>query len=250
MIDIDRKQIIIQELNDKTRVKVKDMVKKLGVSESTVRRDFEELIQTGIAVSVYGGIGINEKKKALELPKISDMDGAIVKDKLCQAAATEVKDGMYVYVDGGTTFRTMMYYLKNKAVTVVTNNILLAMYYEATTENHAELIELGGVYDPTYFLTTGPIAVDKIQQFQFDCAFIAAESIGTKDQGVYVADIYLASVKQAAMSRSSQIFLVAEEKKLTTRSLYRFANLNEFTKIYMEKGKLKPILPVPVTEVE
>lgn len=250
MIDIERKQLILQALAENSYIKVKEMVEKLGVSESTVRRDFEELVQEEKAVYVYGGIKTNLKKNQIEMPKIQDMENALIKDRLCQAAAEEVRDGMRIYVDGGTTFRTLMRYLKDKEVTVVTNNILLAMYYEAEAGNRAELIELGGVYDAKYALTTGPIALEKINQFQFDCAFIAAESVGIKDQGVYVADIYLASVKQEAMKRSSQVFLVTEHKKIFNRGLYRFAGLDEFTKIYMNKAENMPEFPIETVAVE
>lgn len=250
MIDIERKDIILRELENQSCVKVRDMIKILGVSESTVRRDFEELVQEEKAVFVYGGIKRKAESSILEAPRVGDMESAVIKDKLCRAAAAEVKDGMRIYVDGGTTFRTLMRYLKDKSVTVVTNNLLLALYYDAAEENRAELIELGGTYDAKYCLTTGPIAVEKIDQFQFDCALIAAESVDAAEGGVYIADIYLASVKQAAMKRASRVFLVTEEKKLHTRGLYRFAGLDEFSGVYIEKKENLPSFPIPVSEVE
>lgn len=250
MIDIERKDIILGELNKRSCIKVKEMIGMLGVSESTVRRDFEELVREGIAQFVYGGIQMKPDRKNLEMPPIEDPEGAAVKDRLCRAVAREVKDGMRIYVDGGTTFRTLMRYLGEKSVTVVTNNILLAVYYRPQEGNKAELIELGGAYDPQYCLTTGPIATEKIQQFQFDCALIAAESIGLQEGGVYIADIYLASVKQAAMKRASKVFLVAEQKKLHTRGLYRFAGLQDFSAVYMDKKDTPGEFPIPVVEVE
>ena len=56
MTGYERRQWILTELQKKHSLRLREVIPQLQVSESTVRRDFEELVQSGVAISVYGGL--------------------------------------------------------------------------------------------------------------------------------------------------------------------------------------------------
>ena len=55
MLTEDRYEYIIENINRNNSVKLKDLVDILGTSESTVRRDFDELEARGFLKRVRGG---------------------------------------------------------------------------------------------------------------------------------------------------------------------------------------------------
>ena len=87
-------------------VKVPDLVQRLGISESTVRRDLAAMDEKGMLVKVYGGaISVNH-------PKMTVLDESIVKRKtqfteekrrIAKYAASLIGEDDFVYLDAGTT---------------------------------------------------------------------------------------------------------------------------------------------------
>ena len=155
MTGYERRQWILTELQKKHSLRLREVIPQLQVSESTVRRDFEELVQSGVAISVYGGLAsalpVQEALRVCptNVPNLS------VKDALCKRVADSIENGVSVFVDGGTTFLTMMQYLRDKDITIVTNNALLLAGYQ---DSKAELIFLGGKYNTRFYISTGQLA--------------------------------------------------------------------------------------------
>ena len=56
----ERTRYIISQLNEKGIINLKDVAKELGISEATVRRDFEKLENEGRLKRVTGGAKLTE----------------------------------------------------------------------------------------------------------------------------------------------------------------------------------------------
>ena len=118
MIASQRFEKIVEMVNERGIVNVKELSQILGVTETTIRRDSEELERQGKIIKVHGGVkSVNQKvimsnqdeKKMIERTENYDK-----KDKVCQKAASFIKKGDCIFLDGGTTVAPIVKYLKGK----------------------------------------------------------------------------------------------------------------------------------------
>lgn len=79
MLALERRNQIIEKLQEDKRVVVSDLSKQFGVSEETIRRDLEILDKEGIATKSYGGAVFNENNNI-------DMPFNVRKKKMSQAS--------------------------------------------------------------------------------------------------------------------------------------------------------------------
>ncbi len=250
MLASERQVYILKQLQTQGAITLKDISDALQTSESTIRRDFEELEKQGKLKRVHGGaIKLGMATTLTEDKELSMKQKANLqvdeKRKLAQYCASLVKDGECVFIDGGTTFIFMMEYLEGKKITVVSHN----NFIETIADSTIDLIRVGGNYLPNYNMNVGPIALQTIQEFNYDHAFIGCAGIDVIDEVVYAAEIASAQMKTAAMKNTLQAYLVVDDTKLDTRGFYRFANFEEFDHIVVsnypkERKKAKNVTTV------
>ena len=60
MLAIERRNEILMKLQAERRVVVSELSQLYDVSEETIRRDLEKLVNGGVAIKSYGGAVINE----------------------------------------------------------------------------------------------------------------------------------------------------------------------------------------------
>ena len=171
MIASERYETILNLIQEQGIVKVKDLAKLMQVTETTIRRDCEELEHQGKLIRVHGGAkGINQNKI------VSNRDEKNVRDRtefseskelVCKKAASFVKEGDCIFLDGITTVVPMVKYLKDKNIKIVTHNFLVAEAYQNMTCK-AELFYLGGKYIPEYNMSAGPVTIGNLSRFNFD----------------------------------------------------------------------------------
>ena len=61
MLAIERRNEILEKLQAERRVVVSELSQFYKVSEETIRRDLEKLVNDGYAIKSYGGAVFNEK---------------------------------------------------------------------------------------------------------------------------------------------------------------------------------------------
>ena len=67
MLAIERRNEILEKLQNERRVVVSELSQFYEVSEETIRRDLEKLVVDGYAIKSYGGAVINENSN-IDLP--------------------------------------------------------------------------------------------------------------------------------------------------------------------------------------
>src|SRR3712207_3679878 len=101
MLTEGRKRMILDRLGQDGQVSSAALARDLGVSEDTIRRDLRDLAEQGRLQRVHGG--------ALPAsPAVADFAGraalnADAKAVIGRAAASMVRSGQVVLLDGGTT---------------------------------------------------------------------------------------------------------------------------------------------------
>ena len=124
MLAVERRNLILEKLQDERKVVVSELSVLFGVSEETIRRDLDRLDKEGLATKSYGGALLNENT-GLDMPfnvrKKRNIQG---KQTIAGLVSQLVRDGEHLMVDSSTTGVAVVKALKNKKrLTVITSSI-------------------------------------------------------------------------------------------------------------------------------
>lgn len=229
MIASQRFDAIVEMVDKKGVMNTKDLAQLLGVTETTIRRDCEELEKSGKLIRVHGGAkSINQKTI------LSNRDEKKMKDRtenyeekcrVCEKAASFVKEGDCIFLDGGTSIAPMVKYLQGKKVKIVTHSHLIA---EEFHDSDSEVFVIGGKYIPEYNMVIGPIALANLARFNFDCAFFGCVGYDLERQMVYTTEMDTMLIKEKAMELSTKNYLLMDASKLNIKGFYSFVGQDAF----------------------
>ena len=79
MLAVERRNLILEKLQEDKKVIVSELSQEFQVSEETIRRDLDKLDKDGLAVKSYGGAVLNENT-SLDMPfniRLSSKTGII-----------------------------------------------------------------------------------------------------------------------------------------------------------------------------
>lgn len=223
MLQVERYERILNELNMRSAVKVTELAEALAVSESTIRRDIAELAKDGRLRKVFGGavkISLSVINTEYDMETKSEMM-VEEKSRIAAYAAGLVADGDFVFIDAGSTTFKMIDQLSSKKAVYVTNGLSHGMRLASRGMN---VYIVGGQIKQTTEAIVGVSAVEMIRGYNFNKCFIGANGIDI-DKGFTTPDIDESMVKAAAISRSSQAFVLADSEKFNLVTSVTFAPL-------------------------
>ena len=205
-------------------VQIADIKTILDVSESTIRRDIKFLSNQGFLKELHGSVVINEKKYLDTI--LGDRLELNYEEKLHigKKAAMRVEDGDFVYLDAGSTTYYVPRYINAKNVTLITNGIDNAV--EASRYGF-EVILIGGEFKSKTMAIVGEKAIEQLEQYRFDLAFIGAN--GYDLEGYSTPDYKEGIIKKRALNQSHQTYILVDTSKKDIRTHFMFAKKEEAT---------------------
>ncbi len=235
MLAAERKNLILEKLQDEKKVVVSELSVLFGVSEETIRRDLDKLDKEGLAVKGYGGAVLNENNN-LDMPfhvrKKKNMEG---KQKIAELIAELIGDGDHIIVDPSTTAVSIMKALRHKKrLTVITNSIEVLV--ELTDVSGWDIISSGGTLRENYLALVGPRAIESISSFNADKLILSCKGIDLK-KGITDANEMFSQVKQAMMRSAAQKILAVDCTKFNQVA---FSRICEIPEIDMVVTDVKP----------
>ena len=242
MIASQRIMYILQQINKKGIINLKDIAKELDISEATVRRDFEKLEKQGKLKRVTGGAASSDNiDDLMNHAELSMREKTAInsaeKQKVASFAATQVKEGDCIFLDGGTSIAPMAEILATKRIKIVTySNLVL----KRLSNPMADIFIVGGQFIPQYDMFVGAVAQDVLGRFHFDHAFIGCAGVDLTDAAVYTTEVESMKLKLLAMERSTKKHLLLDDSKLEKRGFFEFANLQIFDTVFCnQSSKIK-----------
>ncbi len=218
-----RKQIILEKLNTKGEVDIKQTAAELYISEITIRRDLNQLAGDGLLYRTHGGA---MKVDPLQVPHDFINKAAKnveAKDRICRAAANQINHGDIVFMDCGSTVFRLCQFIKNKKIKVITNSI--PVVYELQN-SLVSLNIIGGEFDAERQAVHGKIAEEHIARYKASKAFLGVDGISRN--GLFANSELEAGITQAFATHSAKTFLLCDDSKIGKESYLKFA---EFTMI-------------------
>jgi len=211
---------------------LEELVRELGVSESTVRRDLDALEEQGAAKRTHGGV-----LYAGGMPRLAEFDERqpahwAAKRAIAASAAEVSSDGETVLRDGGTTTYEVARLLVGRSLQVVTNSLPVANLF--ASESRSDLVLLGGYVSPRTGVCLGPYANELLGRLHVTTTVLSAAGIA--DEGLFNAHLLLAETEQAMLRAAGRVIVVADSSKFGRKSLTLVAPLAEIDAFVSDEG--------------
>ncbi len=211
MLAVERRNLILEKLQEEKKVVVSELSELFGVSEETIRRDLDKLDKEGLAIKSYGGAVLNESN-SIDMPfdvrKKKNMQG---KQKIAEIIQGLIADGDHIILDPSTTAVSIVKALREKKrLTIITNSIEILV--ELNDVSGWDIISSGGTLKENYFALVGPRAMEGISSFNAEKAIFSCKGIDM-NKGITDANEMFSQVKQSMLQSATQKILVADYTK-------------------------------------
>lgn len=209
-----------------------ELVRELGVSESTVRRDLDALEDQGAAKRTHGGVIY-----AGGMPRLAEFDERqpshwAAKRAIASRAADIIADGETVLLDGGTTTYEVARLLVGRSLQVVTNSLPVANLF--ASEARTDLVLLGGYVSPRTGVCLGPYANELLGRLHVTTTVLSAAGIAA--EGLFNSHLLLAETEQAMLRAASRVIVVADSWKFGKKSLTLVSALDAIDVVVSDDG--------------
>lgn len=225
MYEEERLQEIGKYVQNNTRVSVRRICEVFGISESTARRDLNELEKRKLLKRTHGG-AICLDSVGLEPTYVEKQDRyRDEKQRIAARAAGLIENGDSILIDSGTTTLYLAPYLtKFEKLTIVTNSIYLMEKLAPCVS--ITLMCLGGTLRPNTMALVGPVAEENLSRIRVDKAFIATNGFEVS-MGLTTPNISEASMKAKMIAAAEQVYVLADHTKIGHVSFARFGTVSD-----------------------
>jgi len=236
----ERMDKIANILRERRIARVSEMARIVGASEASVRRDLIEMERRGLLRRVHGGAmatgGMGDE------PVFDDKTAMAAREKqrIAEAALSFVKNGDFIYLDGGSTVLALARLLTDRPrLTVATNSLRVAQTFAASGPR---TILVGGELRRISQTFVGCLARPLLEKIHFDAAFMG--TVGLTVEGMTTTDPGEADTKALVMSRSARVILLADSRKIGTVSFVSAGSLDLVDTLITDSGAQRKHLEV------
>lgn len=235
MLALERRNLILEKLQEEKRVVVSELSQQFNVSEETIRRDLEKMEAEGIATKSYGGAVLNENTN-IDMPfNVRNKVNVVGKQKIAELAAELIHDGDHIVLDASTTAVFIAKAIKDKEnLTVITNSIEIII--ELSDVSDWNIICSGGSLKEGYLALVGPKTVDGLSCFYADKAIFSCKGI-EMEKGLTDGSEMFSQAKQAMMKSAKKSVLAIDSSKFDKIA---FSKLSDIDKIDIVITDMKP----------
>jgi DeoR family transcriptional regulator of aga operon len=226
LLSEQRRRKILDLIEQKSQVTVRDLVEKFSISAVTARADLDALSSQGVVVRSHGG-AVRQVEASQEYPlRLKKTLHHAEKVRIGRAAAELIQDNETVILDSGTTTSEIARQLKLRrlrSVTVITHALNVA--YELLDATDVYVIMIGGLLRPVSCSFVGPQAEAMLKEFRADRVFLAVDGFDL-ESGPSTPDVLEAQLNSLMMRVSKEVNVVADFSKLGRRSVSRIGSLS------------------------
>ena len=233
MLALERRNLILEKLQEEKRVVVSELSQLYSVSEETIRRDLDKLEKEGLATKSYGGAVINEDV-GIDLPfNIRKNQNVQGKQKMAEIAASMVNDGDHIFLDASTTAVFVAKALKEKErLTVVTNSMEILL--ELSDVSGWNIISTGGVMKEGYLAFLGARTEEVIRSYYVDKVIFSCKALN-EDLGIMESKEAFGTTKKAMINSGKMRILVVDSTKFDQTAFSVAGQLRDIETVITDK---------------
>ncbi|ABR73616.1 transcriptional regulator [Actinobacillus succinogenes] len=202
-----RHKQLLSLLDEKTVLSTTEIIRLLGVSPATARRDINKLNSLGKLVKVRNGA--EKISKGIELEQARNIRNLEEKRRIAQAASRLCRDGESVLLTCGSTMQVLGDYLCGRKLQIITNYLPLANYL--IQHDHDDVVIIGGQYDKNKQIM---LSLNNQNEAIYAANIMFTSGKGFTTEGLYKTDMIIANSEQQMSSKANKYVVLLDSSKL------------------------------------
>lgn len=236
---VTRRAKILEELDVKGQVSVKDLSNKFQISEVTIRNDLAHLEGQHMLIRARGGaIKMKFFRTQIDL-SISDKQKAYLKEKqkIAKAALKLIENGDTIVLDSGSTTTEIAKALDSFSnLTIITNALNIASILAEYKD--FGIYMPGGVLRKKSLSLVGALASENFKKFYCDKLFLGVDGFDTL-HGLSTPNIEEAHLNSIMIGMAKKVIVVTDSRKFAHRRFGFIATLSQIHVVITDEG-IKP----------
>lgn len=238
----ERLSALLELVLKSEHVHIDEIVRDLGVSPATARRDLDELAQQQLITRTRGGASPHTASSDLPL-RYKTTRQAEQKQRIAKAAAALVKPGDIVALNGGTTTTevareiaitpALQEVADGEHVVVVTNAVNIAN--ELTVRPHLRVVVTGGVARALSYELTGPLSTLLLAKISVNTLFLGVDALSAT-VGASAHNEDEAATNAALVKHAARVVVVADSTKFSRTAFARICPAQDINLLITDSG--------------
>lgn len=227
MLAEQRKQQILQILDTRGSITLPELTSLLHVSESTIRRDLQEMDSKGLLVRVFGGAVSANSMTDLREEGVLEKQTVNIREKqmIGRYAASLIQPNDFVFIDAGTTTGAVIPFITEHSAVYITNAVAHGL---ELARRGFRVSLVGGEIRGLTEAIVGSAACEELRSYNFTKCFMGTNGVNA-DNGFTTPDINEAIIKGRAVAQSKERYVVCTSEKFHVISPVRFAAWGDAT---------------------
>ncbi|WP_159821203.1 transcriptional repressor AgaR [Colwellia sp. 20A7] len=221
---IERRQKIIDKVNELSRVDVAQLASEFNVSTVTIRTDLNDLSKRRLLIRSRGGaVAISKITKELSV-KEKHCENSHIKEKLAEAAVQLINNDELIILDSGTTTEEIAKLLQNhENLVVMTNGLNIAT--ELSHLQNSEVLMTGGTLRQKSLSFYGRQAEASLNNLRFDKVILGVDGVEISS-GFTTHFEHEATLNRLMCNISKEVIVVTDSSKFGRSGLYIIDSLD------------------------
>ncbi|WP_419892753.1 DeoR/GlpR family DNA-binding transcription regulator [Oceanobacillus kimchii] len=234
MFASERRNKIINLLQEQKRITVKDIALQIGVSEATLRADLNKMENDGLLTRTHGGAVINDENENETSFSARKKRNKEEKIQICKNAFDLIEEKQCILLDASSTALELARLLNqsSKRVTVVTSGIQTA--FELKDNPDITTILIGGVVTKKSASIEGTLGIDILDSVNIDIMFTSANALSFEN-GLEDFNLYEVQLKKEIIRRASKVIALIDSTKIGKSSSAVFAKFDQIDRIITDQ---------------
>lgn len=231
MFGIERHDQIIGMLGDDRAVSVREMARRLFVSEATVRRDLDLMEKSGLITRIYGGaVLVRQSNRDVPL-YLRESEQTDAKNTIGRKAAALVRPNDVLFIDASSTAYHVIRHLPAEAnLVVITCGLKAAMLLG---ERHIKTMCTGGTMIDNSYSFIGRHAESLVSNIRADIMFFSSRGV-TQDGLITDTSVEETLMRQLMFKQSKRKVFLCASSKIGREYFYRLGHIEEMDDVFCE----------------
>ncbi len=203
-------------------------------SRATIRRDFDELADSGAIERIRGGIRVANREGNVPF-NLREVQHSDAKSAVARRACRFIQAGDVVFIDGGTTTYHMCFHLPRLPLRIVTNSLRLSAYLDDASTRFPdwEIYLTGGKVQHGSNMLTGPGVLHSLGFYYANWAFLSVGGIAA--DGLYNTSEAIVETERKMIERSDRTLILADQSKIGQRAMCRVCGIKRIDSLITDK---------------
>jgi DeoR/GlpR family transcriptional regulator of sugar metabolism len=217
MTNKQRTDLIERFIREHKYADLRTLATRFAGSLSTVRRALDQLETRGVVRRHHGGASLIETDVLAQEYDFAVRDQRHPDEKfaIAQLVADQVRPGMTVILDGGTTSYAVARLLTDKRLQVVTNSLPVASLFSDI--GNIETTVTGGSLYRRLGTLVGPLCEKSFEEVHADLAIVGGA--GITEKGIWSHNALIAAAQRKMIAAAERTFFALDKSKFGRTAL-------------------------------